>query len=214
MGYVYTDYAALRVPDEDAADDVPADLSFLAAQLDTALLLRAESLGDRDSKFYDAPSGVICVIRVPDGAVTDPGKVIGVYIKTSAPGTSEWSSIWSPPTTLDFLALSMTDDMRSRGTPTYDPGVWIENEIFAQMKGAVARADGAKVQSGTVLGYLPSSILPRFAANDFPCATAYHSTGGAGNPKVSLTGEGSVTYYGPECNWVGLDSVRYFRAQD
>jgi hypothetical protein len=90
VGYVYTDNAGLRVPDENAADDVPADLSFLADQLDTAVVLQAVSVAERDSKFYDAPSGAICVVRAGDGTIS------GVYVKTSNEGSATWGTIWSP----------------------------------------------------------------------------------------------------------------------
>lgn len=214
MGYAYSDLAGLRVPDEDAADDVPADLSYLVAQLDTSVLLRASSTADRDSKFYDAPSGVVCVVKNPDNAVTDPGKVFGLYIKRSNAGTAEWGTIWEPPSALDFTAMSIADQFASRGSPTYDPGLWVEpGGVFVSMKGAVIRQDGATITSGSILGYLPSTMLPLGAASDYPCATAYHSSN-QGAYKVGLASDGVVTYYGPNVNWVGFDGIRYFRAQN
>jgi len=213
MGYTYSDFAGLRVPDEDAADDVPADLSYLVEQLDTGVVLRAVSSSDRDSKFYDAPSGVLCVVRNPDDAVTDPGKVFGVYIKQSNPGTAQWGTVWEPPSALNFVAISIADQFASRGTPVYDPGLWLEpGGVFVSLKGAVIRQDGATITSGSVLGYLPSNYLPLAAASDYPCATAYHSSN-QGAYKIGLTSDGVITYYGPNVNWVGFDSVRYFRAQ-
>lgn len=213
MGYIYSNYAGLRVPDEDAADDVPADLSYLVDQLDTTTVLRATSLGDRDSKFYDAPSGVICVVRNPSDATTDPGKVFGVYVKTSNPGTVAWSQIWEPPASVNFLTLSLADAITTRGTPTYDPGVWKENELFAQLKGAVVRTDGQQITQGTTLGYLPSSLLPMQEAADFPCSTAYHSSATGSSTKVAMWNDGRLAYYGASVNWVGLDGIRYFLAQ-
>lgn len=213
MGYTYTDFAGLRVPDEDAADDVPVDLSYLAEQLDTITVLEAVSLADRDSRYYDAPSGVICRVKNPDNALTDPGKLFGLYIKQSNAGTVQWGTIWEPPASLDFTAISINDQYTSRGTPVYDPGLWLEpGGIFVSMKGAVVRADGGTIASGSVLGYLPSNLLPMAAAADYPCATAYHSSN-TGAYKVGMTADGTLTYYGPSVNWVGFDGIRYFRAQ-
>ena len=208
MGYTYSDFAELRVPDEEAGDDVPADLSFLAEQLDTTTVLRATTVADRDSKFYDAPSGVICVVR------SDPGGVIsGVYVKTSGSGTATWGTIWEPPASLTFVAITLNDVYTTRGTPTYDPGVYREpGGVFAQMAGAIVRVDGTPIQSSSVIGYLPSGYLPLRVANDFPVAITSSSAYTTSEPKVSLQGDGTMTYYGTPTNWVGFDSIRYFLA--
>lgn len=208
MGYTYSDFAGLRVPDENAGDDVPADLSYLAEQLDTAVVLTAVSVSERDSKFYDAPSGVICVVR--DGG----GVVSGMYIKTSGPGTAVWGTLWSPPSALTLVALTLNDAYTSRGTPAYDPGVFREaGGIFAQCSGAIVREDGTPIQSGSVVGYLPSGYLPLRSANDFPVAITSSSAYTTSEPKVSLQGDGTMTYYGTPTSWVGFDSIRYFLAQ-
>ncbi|AWY07512.1 hypothetical protein SEA_LAZERLEMON_29 [Streptomyces phage LazerLemon] len=209
MGYTYTDFAGLRVPDENAADDVPADLSFLAEQLDTAVVLKAVSTADRDSKFYDAPSGVICVVRSSPGGV-----VSGVYIKTSDAGSATWGTIWEPPSALELVQLTLNDQYTTRGTPTYDPGVYREpGGIFAQMSGAIVRVDGAQIQSSSVVGYLPSGYLPLRQSNDYAVAITSSSAYTTSEPKVSLSGDGSITYYGTPTNWLGFDSIRYFLAQ-
>lgn len=214
MGYTYTDFAQLRVPDENAGDDVPADLSFLAEQLDTGLVLRAASAADRDSKFYDAPSGVICVVKNADDALTDPGKVFGVYLKTSGAGTATWGTLWEPPAALSLVAITLNDAYTTRGTPAYDPGVFREaGGIFAQCSGAIVRADGTPIQSSSVIGYLPSGYLPLRPANDFPVAITSSSSYTTSEPKVSLQADGTMTYYGTPTNWVGFDSIRYFLAQ-
>lgn len=207
MGYTYTDFAALRVPDENAGDDVPADLSFLADQLDTSLVLKAVSAAERDSKFYDAPSGVLCVIR--DGS----GVVSGVYIKTSGAGTATWGTVWEPPSALTLTAITLADDYTTRGTPSYDPGVYREpGGIFAQMSGAIVRVDGTPIQSSTVIGYLPSGYLP-LRVNDFSVAITSSSSYTTSKPKVALQVDGTINYFGTPTNWVGFDNIRYFLAQ-
>jgi len=209
VGYTYTDFAGLRVPDENAADDVPADLSFLAEQLDTATVLKAVSTADRDQKFYDAPSGVICVVRSSAGVVS------GVYIKTSEEGSATWGTIWEPSGALELTQITLNDQYTTRGTPTYDPGVFKEpGGIFAQMSGAIVRVDGAQITSSSVLGYLPSGFLPLRSATDFAVAITSSSTYTTSEPKVSLNGDGSIVYYGTSTNWVGFDSIRYFLAQN
>lgn len=208
VGYTYTDFAGLRVPDENAADDVPADLSFLAEQLDTATVLKAVSVADRDSKFYDAPSGVICVVRA-----TPSGTVSGVYIKTGNEGTATWGTIWEPPSALELTQITLNDAYTTRGTPTYDPGVYREpGGIFAQMSGAIVRVDGGQIASSSVLGYLPSGFLP-LRVNDFAVAITSSSTYTTSEPKVALQLDGTIQYYGTPTNWVGFDSIRYFLAQ-
>lgn len=209
MGYTFTDFAGLRVPDENAGDDVPADLSYLAEQLDTRLILPATSAADRDSKFYDAPSGVVCVVR------SDPaGVVSGVYVKTSGAGTATWGTLWEPPAALELVAITLNDSYTTRGTPTYDPGVYREpGGIFAQCSGAIVRVDGTPIQSSSAVGYLPSGYLPLRAANDFPVAITSSSAYTTSEPKIGLNGDGTMTYYGTPTNWVGFDSIRYFLAQ-
>lgn len=207
MGYTYTDFAELRVPDENAGDDVPADLSYLAEQLDTGLVLKAVSVAERDSKFYDAPSGILCVVR--DGG----GVVSGVYIKTSGEGTATWGTLWEPPSALTLTAITLADEYTTRGTPSYDPGVYKEpGGIFAQMSGAIVRVDGTPIQSSTVIGYLPSGYLP-LRVNDFSVAITSSSSYTTSKPKVSLQVDGTINYFGTPTNWVGFDNVRYFLAQ-
>lgn len=209
MGYTFTDLAGLRVPDENAADDVPADLSYLADQLDTAVVLQAVSTAERDSKYYDAPSGVICVVRAapPDGTIS------GVYIKTANEGTATWGTLWQPPASLTFAAIQLADPYTTRGTPTYDPGVYRENGgVFATLTGAFVRIDGAQITSGSVIGYLPSGYLPLKSAEDHPVAVTSSAANTTSSPKISFTSDGTITYFGTPVNWCGLEQIRYFLA--
>jgi hypothetical protein len=209
VGYTFTDLAGLRVPDENAADDVPADLSYLVEQLDTAIVLQAISTADRDSKFYDAPSGVICVVRaaLPDGTIS------GVYIKTANAGASTWGTLWEPPASLSFTAIQLASDYTTRGTPTYDPGVYNETGgIFATLTGAFARVDGTQVTGSNVIGYLPSGFLPLKSAEDHPVAITSSAANTTSCPKISLASDGTISYFGTATNWVGLEGVRYFLA--
>lgn len=209
MGYTFSDFAGFRVPDENAADDVPADLSFLTEQLDTVTVLKAVSVADRDQKFYDAPSGVLCVVR------SDPaGVVSGVYVKTSGEGSSTWGTLWEPPAALELVALTLADSYTTRGTPTYDPGVYREpGGIFAQLSGAIIRVDGTPIQSSSVVAYLPSGYLPLRPSNDYAVAITSSSAYTTSEPKIGISGDGVMTYYGTPTSWVGFDSIRYFLAQ-
>lgn len=207
MGYTFTDFAGLRVPDENAGDDVPADLSYLAEQLDTGVTLRAVSLSERDSKFYDAPSGVICVVRALDESIS------GVYIKTSDVGSSTWGTLWEPPAALELVALTLADAYTTRGVAVYDPGVYREpGGIFAQMSGAIVRVDGSTIAGGSVLGYLPSGYLP-LRNGDYATAITSSSSYTTSEPKVSLQPDGTIMYFGTATAWVSVDSIRYFLAQ-
>ncbi len=208
MGYVFTDLAGFRVPDEDAGDDVPADLSFLVEQLDTVTVLKAASVSERDASYYDAPSGVVCVVRDPG-----TGAVSGAYIKTSNEGSAVWGTIWEPAAALTPVALQLTDPYTTRGTPTYDPGVIKEpGGQFATMTGAVVRIDGTQITSSSVLGYLPSGYLPALDAADYATAVTSSVANSTSTPKVSLTSDGAITYYGSAVNWVGFNSIRYILA--
>jgi hypothetical protein len=112
------------------------------------------------------------------------------------------------------VAISLNESYTSRGVPTYDPGVYKEpGGIFAQLSGAIVRVDGAQVTSGSVLGYLPSGYLPLRSSNDYAVAVTSSGSSTTSQPKVSLSGDGTITYYGTSVNWVGFDSIRYFCAQ-
>lgn len=206
MGYSYTPNAGLRVPDENAADDVPADLSYILTQLDTSTVLTAVSLSDRDSKFYNAPSGVICVVRAVDTTI------VGVYVKRTDVGTTTWGTIWEPPSALTFVPISTADGYTTRGTPNYDPGVWAEpGGVFVTVKGAITKTDATNIANGDTLGFLPPAYLPLLTSSDYGTATQYQ-TANPGSSKINLAGDGTIKYFGPSLAWVALDSIRYFRA--
>lgn len=213
MGYVFSKFAGLRVPDEEAGDDVPADLSYLVGQLDKTTLLRAATTSDRDSKFYDAPSGVVCVVKNADDAITNPGQLTGVYIKMSNAGTATWAAIWEPSAGLTLTPIGLGDAYATRGTPNYDPSVIAEpGGLFATMTGAVVRTDGGNIVTNAVLGYLPSNFLPYKTSSDYAVATTYVGAA-TGGYKVALNSDSTIVYYGPSVAWVGFDSIRYLRAQ-
>lgn len=208
MGYVYTSIAKLRAPDEHAADDVPAELSFILGQLDTAIVVQAATTGDRDSLYAAAPSGTLCLVRAPG----PPSVLTGLFVKTSDPGTAVWDTVWVPTSALAFSAINLTGDYTSRSTPTYDPGVWKENAYFATCVGSVVRVDGTPIVQGSILGYLPSDKLPLRPNGDYAIATAYSGSTGPGNIKISIGADGGMTYFGPNVAWVGFDGLRYFVA--
>jgi hypothetical protein len=201
------------VPDEEAADDVPVDLSFLASQLDQTILLRAASTSERDSKFYDAPSGVVCVVKNADDAAVNPGQVTGVYIKTSNAGTAVWSTVWQPSSGLVLTPINLADPFTTRGTPTYDPAVIAEPDgLFASMIGAAVRVDGSTMANGTVVGFLPTGFLPYEQTSDYPVSTSYVVANG-GASRIVLNQDSTITYFGPNVGFVSFTGIRYLRAQ-
>jgi len=168
---------------------------------------------DRDARFYDAPSGVICVIKNADDASTNPGQVTGIYVKTSNAGTAVWSAVWEPSAGLTLTPIQLADQYSTRGTPNFDPSVIAEpGGLFATMSGSVVRTDGGNIVNGSVIAYLPNNFLPYKTTSDYAVATTYFTTS-QGNFKVTLNGDSTVVYYGPNVTWVSLDSIRYLRAQ-
>lgn len=206
MGTTYTSLANLPVPDENAADDVPAWFGMLADQLDTSIVLYATSTSDRDSRYFQAPSGVICVIRETGGAID------AVYIKTSGVGTSTWLPIWTAPASSVWTPLSLVAGIVSRQVGTYDPQIRMENSEFAIMAGALAKDDGTAITNGTIIAYLPQGFtIPR--SGDFPIATNTNALGSTASEtaKISLAaGTGSLTFFGPaNITWVGIEGFRF-----
>lgn len=207
MAYTYSNLAALRVPDQNAGDDVAAHLSYLVEQLDPAIVGTAASLSDRDSKFYNAPAGYLCKVVKPNDHPDDPNGVIGLYIKTKHVGQVGWYALYEPGLAMVDIPVSLVDGFDPRGVG-FELVLTPENERFATLSGAVVKTNGSAIANGDILGYLPVGYYPYRKNQDFGTAVAYNIN--PGNARISLSGNtGAVTYYGPSTSWVGVDNVRY-----
>lgn len=206
MGATYSAFSGLPVPDSGATNDVPYWLSQLVAGLDTQLILTATSTADRDSKFFNAPSGVICVVRSPSAVVS------AVYIKTSDVGTSVWSPIWTAPAPLTPQPLILADGVQAANgkapiavfNPV--PNTWT-------LYGNVSFINGNPIPNNTIVASLPaavslSNVQPQY---DGSAATSIVGTGTpTGYAKVSVQPSGNIMILiqsGTAVNWAGFDLI-------
>lgn len=152
MGVNYTQFSGVPVPDEDAVDDVPYWLTqIFGTSLDSALVLKASSNADRDSRLYLAPMGAICV--VVDATPT----VQAVYVKTSAPGTSVWGTVWKAPVAPVWTPLSLATDMTYL---TSVPSITVDNNnVWATLKGDIQTISTATLANGTTVATIPSQFV-------------------------------------------------------
>jgi hypothetical protein len=204
VGYTYSDFSELRIPDEFAADDVAAHLSYLVEQVDPKLMGDASSTADRDSKFYDAPAGFMA--RVTDAGNDDA--LVGVYIKTVPAGEVGWYALYEPLSALVEQPLLLLDGIEQRNVdqpPTYTR----ENLNFGVLSGAVVKSDASTIVNATSFAYLPSTVTPFHGTRDYPVATNYNGTN-TGSSKIHIASwDRSITYWGPPTTWVGLSGVRF-----
>lgn len=205
MGTIYTKFAGLPVPDDTAQDDVPYWLSQLANGLDPKVVCRATSTSDRDSKFYQADPGLLCIV------VSASGTVSGAYVKTSAAGTSPtWGTVWEPPVAPTPIPLNLVDGMgvANGKTPVavYNAGSheWV-------LWGNINLTSGGNIANGTTLAYLPAQVAMSNVQNYYEGASTSSVSGSAtsGTGKINVTpSTGAVTFYGTATPWVGVDNIR------
>lgn len=207
MGATYSAFSALPVPDSAANNDVPYWLTQLVATLDARTLLTATSTADRDSKFFNAPSGVVCVVR-------DSGTsaVIGVYVKTSDVGTSVWSTVWTAPVAPTPVNINLADGFQATNGKTpiavYNPlsNTWA-------LWGNIGTVNSTNIPSSTTLGTLPAAVALSNVQPYYEGASTISVTGTSGPPgvaKISITAGGSIVVYlgtGVQTAWVGLDGL-------
>lgn len=206
MGATYSAFSALPVPDTAANNDVPYWLSQLVAVMDTKLLLTATSTTDRDSRYFNAPSGVLCVVR--DGT----GAILGVYVKTSNAGTSVWATVWAAPVPQVPVNIPLSDGVQvTNGKPpvaVYNPAVntW-------SLWGNVAFTNGTNIPTNTILGTIPAAISLS-TVQPYYEGVAPTSVGGAGSPsggaKISFQPGGNIVVFLPPAvspAWVGFDGI-------
>jgi hypothetical protein len=206
VGATFSAFSALPVPDTAASNDVPYWLSQLVAVLDTKLVLAATSTADRDSRYFSAPSGVICVVR--DGT----GTVLGVYVKTSNAGTSVWSTIWTAPVPQTPVNIPLSDGVQvANGKPpiaVYNPAAntWT-------FWGNVGFTNGTNIPTNTILGTVPAAVSLS-TVQPYYEGIAPTSVGGTGSPsggaKISFSVGGNIVIFlpsGVSPAWVGFDGI-------
>lgn len=209
MGATFSALSALPVPDTAASNDVPYWLSQLVATMDARLVLVATSTTDRDSRFFNAPSGVICVVRD-----SGTGAVIGVYVKTSNAGTSVWSAIWSAPVAQTPVGIPLADGIQTANgklpIAVYNPSAntW-------SLWGNVGFTNGTNIVSNTVLGTIPAAIslstVQPYYEGVAPTSVA-GANGPVGTAKISFQSGGNIVCYLQQtpavgASWVGFDGI-------
>lgn len=205
MGALYSAFSTLPVPDSAGTNDVPYWLTQLVSTLDARLILTATSTTDRDSKYFNAPSGVICVVR--NSGTTE---VIGVYVKTSDVGTSIWSAIWTAPVTPTPVAINLADGFQA--TNGKNP-VAVYNSAMNTwtLWGNIATVNGTNIASVTTLGSLPAAVALSTVQPYYEAAVPISVSGTNAPPgtcKLSIPPSGNIVAYfgtGVQTSWVGLD---------
>lgn len=208
MGATYSALSGLPVPDTAGSNDVPYWLSQLVSILDSRLILTATSTSDRDSKYFSAPSGVICVVR----AATSPYTVSGVYVKTSDVGTSTWATVWTAPVAATPIAIPLADGFQA--TNGKNPVVvYNSNANTWTMWGNISTVNGSNIGSNTILGSLPAAVALA-SYQPYYEGTSTESVSGTGSPpgavKISVNGSGNIVVYmasGVQTTWVGIDGI-------
>lgn len=207
MGATFSQFAGLEVPDGFGTDDFQYWLTQLVAGLDETVFLRAVSLTDRDAKFYSADAGVVCVVVDPAGPT-----VIGVYIKTSAPGSATWGTIWSPVIAIPWEGVTYVSNVQTHaGNPLQ---VYVDkNNQWATLAGAIEYIDGSRFLNNDIVASLPAHIVVDRAWNgDVSTSQAATTVPGTAYCAVGLTGTltmsgMSTTSTGPL--WIGFDGIRF-----
>lgn len=206
MGATLSTFAGLPVPDTTGTNDVPYWLSQLVAKLDTQVVLTAASTADRDSHFFNAPAGVLCVISASGGPV------IGVYVKTSAAGTSAWSAVWTAPVAPTPVGIPLSDGIETANGKTPMAVYNAASNTWA-FWGNVAFSNGGSIPSNTVIGTLPAAVQLS-TVQPYYEGVGPISVSGTGSPpgtaKISFAASGNIVVYmgsGVQTSWVGLDNI-------
>lgn len=206
MGVNFSQFAGLPVPDSAATDDLSYWLTQLADGLDTSVILQATSNADRDSKFYLAPMGAICVVVTATPAVT------GVYVKTSAPGTAVWGTVWQPQSALVWTPLNLALNMQTFQSV---PSLTIDAaNRWVTLKGTLQTISTAALTNGTTLASVPSPYVVDDTIR-IPCAMNQVGSSGVAVGYVGISAaDNSITMFGINAatmqpQWVDLAGVRF-----
>jgi hypothetical protein len=173
--------------------------------MDPRLILTASSTSDRDSKFFNAPAGVVCVVETG-------GTALGLYVKTSDVGTASWSTVWTAPVAPTPVAIPLADGFQA--TNGKNPvAVYNSAANTWTLWGNIATVNGSTISNSTTLGTLPAAVQVATYQPYFE-GTSTMSVSGTGSPpgtvKISVNSSGSIICFmgsGVATNWVGLDGV-------
>jgi hypothetical protein len=209
VGSVLSAFSGLPVPDSAASNDVPFWLSQLVAVMDDALILTATSTTDRDSRYFNAPSGVICVVR----GASSPFAITGVYVKTSDVGTATWSAIWSAPAPASPVPIPLADGFQTtNGKPPV--AVYSAPSNTWTLWGNIAQINSGNIISGTQIGSLPAAVALNATIQPYYEGISTSSMTGSGWPsgavKISIAASGTITVGmagNIQVSWVGLDGI-------
>lgn len=207
MGALYSAFSGLPIPDSAGTNDMPYWLSQLVAAMDGRLVLAATSTADRDSKFFNAPSGVICVVRNSGTTV-----VTGVYVKTSDVGTSVWSTVWTAPVAPVPVAINLADGFQAANGKN---PIAVYNSVTNTwtLWGNIGTVNSTNIGSNTTLGTLPAAVAVSSVQPYYEGASTISVSGTSSPPgtaKISITASGSIVVYmgsGVQTSWVGIDGI-------
>lgn len=205
MGATYSTFSGIPVPDTAANNDVPYWLSQLTAVIDSKLILTASSTADRDSHYFNAPAGVVCVVETG-------GTALGVYVKTSDVGTSTWATIWTAPVAPTPVDIPLSDGFQA--TNGKNPvAVYNSNANTWALWGNVGTVNGSAIANGSQIGILPAAVTLSSVQPYYEGATTC-SILGTNNPpgviKFSVSSTGQIFIFmasGVATDWVGFDGI-------
>lgn len=205
MGASFSEFAGLPVPDGQGTDDLSYWLSQLVAGLDTAVVMKASSNADRDSRFYLAPAGSICV-------VVSGSTVSGVYVKTSAPGTAVWGTVWQPQSPITWTPLVLASNVSQWSTP---PSITLSDDNrWGTLRGDVQTVSSAAFVNATLVATIPP---PFIVDESVKIPVAFNQVGSSGVAVGYLyvsSADNSCTLYGinpatMQPQWAALWGVRF-----
>lgn len=204
MGSTNSQFASLVVPDDVALDDVPYWLSQLVNGLDQKVVGRATSNSDRDSRFYGADAGLVCV-------VANAGTATGCYVKTSAANTAPtWGILWQPPLAPAPVPLTLVDGFQATNGKT-PVAVYDAFSNRWALWGNVNLVAGGTVPNNTTFAYLPSQVSVSSVVQpyyDFSVPTSLSPPNAYAVGKVNVNpATGALTFYGSPAPWIGLDGA-------
>ena len=91
-------FGGYPVPENADGDSIPQWATLLIADLDIQTVLRATDATDRDAKYVDCPTSVLCV------STTDQT----IWIKVSGAGTNDWETAFEKPDTTPYWQTGHT----------------------------------------------------------------------------------------------------------
>lgn len=204
MGVDFSQFSDIPVPDEAGVDDVPYWLTQLVSAIDPVLVLQASSSADRDSRYAQAPMGAVCVV------VTAAPAVQGVYVKTSAPGTAQWGSIWNAPAAISWTNLSLASNITQLSSA---PQISIEdNNQWGNLTGDLQTIDASTLTNGLTVATIPSQFVIAKTTRQPVAINQVPGSWGTGYVVIDQT-TGNINTWGitasAQPQWIDLSGVRF-----